>query len=74
MDVGIDEILLVVRVHGDQVALVLGPAHRLGLLVVEQLVDVLQTFPIAVPRPAVRTGVLVVVARCAPIGPVEASQ
>lgn len=59
MDVGVDKVLLLVRVHRHQRALVLRATGGLGPLIVLQLVHVLQALPAPVARPAVRTRVLV---------------
>lgn len=59
VNVGVDEVLLFVRVDGHQSALVLGATGGLGPLIVLQLVHVLQTFPASKPSPAVRTRIFV---------------
>jgi len=57
--VRVDEILLIVRMNGHQCALILLPAGCLCALVIEQLVHVLQTLLVPIPRPPVWTRVLV---------------
>lgn len=59
MDVRVNEVLLVVRMNSHQCALILRPTSGLSSLIVLQIIDILQTLLISIPRPPMRAGIFV---------------
>lgn len=58
MYVGVDKVLLIMRVYGYQCALIFRPTSCLGAFVILQFIYILETLFVSIPSPAVRTRVL----------------